>query len=175
MQVGDLERNEVLVRKAFPFLLMRSDFFAKMFDSLIKSYGSAGDAMIFAIGKDLGVDMVKDLATGVTRFGETVSEREILEKALLKLSDMGWGAYSVFEFDNLRKTVQIRVGSSPIVEGCSAASGGGCQFLQGLVIGVISELFEKEMAMGSPRCLKNSDGSCTFYLNCVLKNYDNLL
>jgi hypothetical protein len=157
MLTHDLEQREVVTRKDFPFLLLRSDFFNKMFESLIKNYGQAGKAMMFSMGRDLGAGKVKELMDSAQWFDAPQSESEIIDKVFVKLNHMGWGRFHVESFDPFKKHLQLSVRSTPFIEKNSADSN-GYPFLQGVIVGITSEIFEKEMSISDPSNSDQQDG-----------------
>lgn len=141
------------------FLVMKSGFFEKIFDPLLKVYGTPGISMIYMMGRECGVDEVNQIRAELKENTPT-TKREILEKTLNRFSQTGWGRITVGGFDTLEGTVSLNVKLNPFSDQCGSNISGGCFFLQGLLVGTASEVLERELFYNTPRCQKASDGSC---------------
>jgi hypothetical protein len=92
------ERQSKINLRSFehpPFIMMRSDFLERMFDSLIKTYHSAAYPMIFTMGNESGVEEVKLIREEYLRINERYMKSELLGLVLDRFAKLGWGRNNV--------------------------------------------------------------------------------
>ena len=167
MQIQRVEQEQ-RQRGDLPFILLKPSFFNLMFDSLLKSYGSAGISMIFAMGRERGIGEVREYRKEFSQFSMSLSKRELLNRVFLRLNQMGWGKYDIGDYNPDSNIFTIDMKFNPLVVKCGSNSNGSCAFIQGLLSGVVSEVFEKEVSMASPRCEKSPSGSCSLHFTSIV-------
>jgi predicted hydrocarbon binding protein len=165
MQVSHVIQEEQVKRKDLPFLLLKRDFFDMMFASLLRNFGPAGTSIVFGMGRDRGKEEVKEFRREYSDILMPITKKELLEKVFIRLNNMGWGKFQIKELDPDNGTLRINVGMNPFADKCGLEIKGGCIFLQGLITGVVSESFDKEVSMSNPRCVELSKGYCVFNVN----------
>jgi len=170
MQVQRLNELGTATKIDIPYLILRRDFFAMMFDPLMKIYGSAGASMIYAMGKDSGESEVRQFVEDNKEYAPRITKRELLDRVFQRFNQMGWGGIVVEEFDGINKKVRIIVNQNPFIDKFKSELNGGIFFLRGLLVGITSEVLEEELSLSDPRCLESSKGFCE--LNIVSKDQD---
>jgi hypothetical protein len=149
--LGGLRRPSLLV--------LKSGFFEKIFDTLLKVYGAPGISMIYMMGRECGVEEVSQIRAELNE-NTPMTKRGIVEKAFSRFSQSGWGRITVEVFDTLEGSVSVNVSFNPFSIKCGPNVSGGCFFLHGLLVGTASEALERDLFFNAPRCQKASDGSC---------------
>jgi hypothetical protein len=168
MQTGRVSEVDLSVIRRPNLLVMKSGFFEKIFETLLKVYGAPGVSMIYMVGSECGAEEVKQIRSELNE-NTPMTKREILEKALNRFSQTGWGRITVEGFDPLEGIVNVNVKLNSFSEKCESTISGGCFFLQGLLLGTASEILERELFYSSPRCQKTSDGSCQLSFTGFMK------
>ena len=143
MQAQVLRGKKIIVNEDLPFLILRSDFFESMFSSLLR-YGSAGSVMIFNLGKEQGVEVVKDVISTIPSGEKEDIGKDLLSRVFLKLGAMGWGKFELIPEDQ-KSRFKIKVRNSPFLRNIKTVREGGGSYIRGLLTGVSSEIFEKDV------------------------------
>lgn len=150
--------------KDLSILIIKSDSFEKMIGSLTRSFGASGSSIIYIMGKENGVNEVKQLREELKSIEYRATKKDLLEKVLLRISNLGWGKISLDNYDSFERTVDVRVKHNPFQLDCSKKEKNGCLFLHGYIAGLVSEAMEEEMEFTNPRCAERKKESCTFKL-----------
>jgi len=145
-------------------ILIKTKSFANMVGYLTKSFGTPGLSMVYAMGKENGQEEVNQLRLDLKKLETPLAKKELLDKVLQRVSQMGWGKLSIGEFDAVGGKVRINVNHNPFSEDCGTKDAGGCFFLHGYMAGLVSEVMEEPMEFSSPRCLDVEDDQCILRL-----------
>ena len=141
-------------------ILLRRESFEKILRNLPETYGAPGYSMIFSMGKKTGEEEFKSIAEEEKELGIPTTNIKILKKAFDRLTLMGWGKFHVESLE-LNASAVVAVNNNIFSEDCTQNSV-GCCFIQGIIAGLISKIFESEPIYGEPRC--QNDGE-----RCVLR------
>lgn len=141
-------------------LLIKTNSFKNMVGYLTKSFGTPGLTMVYSMGEENGVDEVKQLRRDLKKLETPLAKKQLLEKALQRVSQMGWGKISIGEFDAVGGKINIIIKHNPFSDACGTKEAGGCFFLHGYMAGLVSEIMEEKMEYGSPRCLDIEENQC---------------
>jgi predicted hydrocarbon binding protein len=150
-------------KKENTLLLIRPEPFLKMIQALTNSFGSSGSAMIFNMGLGCGYSEASQVREDNGGF-RSVEKRELLLKALQRMSQEGWGQISLNYYDPVTGILGIAVKRNPFVEGCGTEKLEGCHFLRGFIAGVASEMLETDMVYLEGGCGGLKDGACQLQL-----------
>lgn len=153
MDLPGIKEHEREVSESSSVLLIKTDSFAKIMGYLTKSFGPSGLSMIYGMGVENGIHEVKQLREELKKLEAPATKKELLEKSLRRVTHKGWGKIHIGEFDPINGTINIVVNFNPFNDKCGKKEAGGCFFLQGYVIGIVSEVIEEDIEYGSPRCL----------------------
>ncbi|MBM3292458.1 hypothetical protein FJY84_07235 [Candidatus Bathyarchaeota archaeon] len=145
-------------------LLIKAKSFVNMVSYLTRSFGTPGLSMVYSMGKENGAEEVQQLRRDLKKLERPLVKRELLDKALQRVSQMGWGKVSIGEFDAIGGKLSINIKHNPFSEGCGTSEAGGCFFLHGYIAGVASEVMEEPLEYSSPRCLDVEEGHCILRL-----------
>ena len=133
-----------------------------MLTNLTDTYGAPGYSMIFSMGKNTGEEEFKSIAEEQKKLGIPMTRPKILKKVLDRLTSMGWGRFHVESLE-LNASAIVVVNNNIFSDKCSSESV-GCCFIQGIIAGLMSEVFESEPVYGEPRCQKEEGERCVFKL-----------
>ena len=153
-QVEGTQKNAVV--------LIRGDSFEKMLTAFTETYGNPGYSMIYSMGKKVGQGEFKNIVEEQKKLGIPTTRPKILKKVLERFTSMGWGS---FKAESLELNVSsIIVVTNNIFSDKCLSNSVGCCFIQGIISGLISEVFESEAIYGEPRCLPQPGGRCVIRL-----------
>jgi predicted hydrocarbon binding protein len=144
-------------------VLLRRESFEKMLTAFTETYGTPGYSMIFSMGKKVGEEEFRNIAEEQEKLNIPMTRPKILKKALDRLTSMGWGRFQAESLE-LNISAIVVVTNNMFSDKCSKSSV-GCCFIQGIIAGLISEVFESEPLYGEPRCLAQPGGRCVFRLS----------
>jgi hypothetical protein len=81
------------------------DSFIKLLDSLVNNFGSAGESMIFQIGRDYGVHFCQD---AMSRLSPNEMElRDLFEYVIQTASKDGWANMEIDDFNPQNGTIHV--------------------------------------------------------------------
>jgi predicted hydrocarbon binding protein len=144
-------------------ILLRRECFEKMLTNLTETYGAPGYSMIFSMGKNTGESEFRSMAEEQNKLGIPMTRPKILKNVLDRLTSMGWGRFQAESLE-LNASAVVVVNNNIFSDRCSHDSM-GCCFIQGIIAGLMSEVFESEPIYGEPRCLAQPGGRCVFRLS----------
>ena len=143
-------------------VLLRREGFEKMLAAFTETYGTPGYSMIYSMGKQVGVEEFKNIAEEQKNLGLPMTRPKILKKVLERFTSMGWGRFQAESLELDISTI-IVVTNNMFSDKCSHTSI-GCCFIQGIIAGFISQVFESEPLYSEQRCLAQPGGRCVFRL-----------
>ena len=143
-------------------ILLRRESFEKILSNLPETYGAPGYSMIFSMGKTTGEEEFRSIAEEQIELGIPMTQTNILKKVLNRLTLMGWGRFRVESLE-LNASAVVAVSNNIFSEGCSHDSV-GCCFIQGIIAGLMSEVFDSEPVYGEHRCQVEEGERCVFRL-----------
>jgi predicted hydrocarbon binding protein len=75
---------------------------------------------------------------------------------------IGWGRFELEAFDPRRKRLTIKVSSSPFAEAYGPSSNPVCHFIRGVLAGMASVIYGREVEARESSCLAKGDAFCLF-------------
>jgi predicted hydrocarbon binding protein len=75
---------------------------------------------------------------------------------------MGWGRFVLERFDSAKKSLIVKVYCSPFAEGYGSSSKPVCHMTRGVLAGMVSLVFGKEVESKELSCLAKGDECCRF-------------
>ncbi|MGD0804536.1 MAG: hypothetical protein ABSA11_10755 [Candidatus Bathyarchaeia archaeon] len=143
-------------------ILLRRESFVKMLTNLTETYGAPGYSMIYSLGKNTGGEEFRSVSEEQKKLGIPMTRPMILKKALERLASMGWGRFQVESLE-LNASAIVAIKKNIFNDSCSHDSV-GCCFIQGLIAGIMSEVFEAEPIYSEPRCHAEEGERCVLML-----------
>jgi predicted hydrocarbon binding protein len=145
-------------------LLMKSESFNNIMSYLTKSFGTPGLSMIYSMGHDSGEKEVKQIREEMKKIEKPLPKKDLVEKALQRMSQMGWGRFDLQELDQITGHVEVKIKNNPFSDSCAMNETCGCLFLHGYLSGIMTESLEAEIACANPRCIDLDDSRCVIRL-----------
>ena len=145
-------------------LLMKSESFNNIMSYLSQSFGAPGLSMIYSMGHDSGVKEIKQIREEMKKIEKPLQKKELVDKALQRMSQMGWGKFDLEELDLITGKIELKIRNNPFSESCAMNDTCGCLFLHGYISGIMTESLESEIACASPRCIDLDDSHCSIRL-----------
>lgn len=129
--------------------------------ALVSNFGSAGESMIFQMGRDAG----KHFTTNVTsNIGEELELETIFRIVIKRSSQDGWAKMSLKEFDPQSGNIEILMADNAFAPLCLKLHLPHCFFLRGYISGIIKELTNMDYKFFSSQCYANGDEDCSIRL-----------
>jgi len=151
--------------KREPVVMMTPGSFARMIETLRKTFDSAGLSMIYLMGRDVGAFEAREELKGMERSSDECIERQLVEKTLRKTREHGWGEMEVTQFDVLNGLVAISFRHHPFESICHIPDSEYCFFYRGYMAGVVSEVTGWEMVYSDLKCPHLGDDHCEIQLS----------
>ena len=145
-------------------LLMKPESFNNIMSYLSKSFGTPGLSMIYSMGQESGSKEVKEIREEMKKIENPLPKKELVEKALQRMSQMGWGRFDLQELDQITGNIEVKIENNPFSYSCAMNDTCGCLFLHGYISGIMTESLEAEIACANPRCIDLDDSQCLIRL-----------
>jgi predicted hydrocarbon binding protein len=152
-------------------ILFRQESFEKIMKTLIDTYGSAGFSMIYSLGKNVGQSEFRSIMEEQKNLCIPMTRPKLLKKVLERFTYMGWGKFAIESLE-LNSSAIVVITKNIFSKNCSRDSV-GCCFIQGLIAGLMSEVFESEPIYDTPRCFIQENERCLFRLKS--QKYRNII
>jgi len=91
-----------------------------------------------------------------------LSNEEIIRFMMEMGPQIGWGRFELERFDGNHRILMVRVYHSPFAEGYGPSSKPVCHMIRGVLGGMASSVFGKEIESKEISCLAKGDGYCRF-------------
>ncbi len=137
------------------YTINREDCFRSFIRGMRSAYGSAGKALLYRIGLDMG----KGLWRGINYYTTVVKDKIEIFKQLFMNS--GYGKMDM-EIDTIGKEADVTVYDS--IE-CSQGLGSGepySHYIRGMIAGVFKNIFGGEVEVKEVKCIAVGDEYCEF-------------
>jgi len=135
--------------------------FLKILENLVTNFGSAGESMIFQMGRDAGIQYT----TGVlAEFNEEMELQALFEIVINRASGDGWANMVLKEFDPQRGSIEVILVDNVFEPMCLQLHLPQCFFLRGYISGIIKELTNMDYRFFSSQCYANGDKDCSIRL-----------
>ena len=90
------------------------------------------------------------------------SDEEIIRFMVEMGPQIGWGRFELERFDGNKKVLIVRVYHSPFAEGYGRSSKPVCHMIRGVLAGMASFVFRKEIKSEEVSCIARGDEYCRF-------------
>lgn len=150
-------------RKVIPEnLVFSSSSFLNLLDTLVKTFGSAGESMIFKMGQENGVLFCREVMGTLDHEGEPLSD--LFEIVLDKASQLGWANMVVEEFNPQTGSIKVVLRDNSFKQFCLRLNMPQCFFLRGYLSGIIKELTNVDYIFNRSECYAHGDEHCSIRL-----------
>ncbi len=139
------------------YLLIRPETIAGFQKALVESYGEEVGDKLFEGGYNGG-----SLSAQKYRALHNLSEREVIEFMMSMGSQIGWGHFSLDEYDPEAKRLCVSVTHSPFALAYGISSHGVCHLIRGVLAGTAAVLFAGDCTAEEVECQAKGDRKCLF-------------
>jgi predicted hydrocarbon binding protein len=148
---GGLFYNEVR------YLLIRPETLAAFQKAIEEEIGQKAFRILFESGFQGG-----SLSSKKYREIFGFSDEEIIRFMMDMGSQIGWGRFELDKFDSAKKHLVVKVHHSPFAEAYGTSSEPVCHMIRGVLGGMASVLFGRELESKELSCLAKGDRWCRF-------------
>ncbi len=146
-----------LFYKEVRYLLLRPETLAAFQKAAEKEIGAKASNLLYQSGFQGGTLSSK-------RYREVfgLSDEEIIRFMVAMGPQIGWGRFELERFDGNKKVLIVKVYHSPFAEGYGPSSNPVCHMIRGVLGGMGSLVFRKEIDSKEVSCLAKGDEYCRF-------------
>ncbi len=146
-----------LFYKEVRYLLIRPETLAAFQKAAEKEIGEKVSSILYQSGFQGGTLSSK-------RYREVFgfSDEEIIRFMVEMGPQIGWGRFELEKFDGNKKVLIVSVYHSPFAEGYGPSSKPVCHMIRGVLAGMASLIFRKEIESKEVSCLARGDEYCRF-------------
>ncbi len=144
-------------------LILDDGMLQGIFISFREHLGSGGEAMLYHLGLEAGRSRGRHAAMLAQRVGIKSLDKG-LETVAKALKALGYGIIEFIELQENPPRARVRIYNS--IE-CELGRGAGhpfSQYIRGLINGIMSEFFKREMTAREVKCIAMGDPYCEFEL-----------
>jgi predicted hydrocarbon binding protein len=153
-----------LLYKGVRYLLIRPETITGFQKALVESYGKEVGDKLFEGGFNGG-----SLSAQKYREHYNLSEREVVEFMMSMGNQIGWGHFSLNEYDPEAKRLSVSVTHSPFAQAYGISSQGVCHLIRGVLAGMAAVLFAGDCKADEVECQAKGDRKCLFVVEVKYK------
>ena len=148
-----------LLYKGVRYLLIRPETITGFQKAIAESYGHQAEDKLFEGGLNGG-------RLSARKYKEVFnfSDREMVEFMMAMGNQIGWGNFSLKQYDPLAKRLCVSVTHSPFAQAYGKSTHGVCDLIRGVLAGMATVLFEGECTATETACRAKGDENCLFVL-----------
>ena len=152
----DLEKGG-LFYKEVRYLLIRPETLVTFQKAIEKELGEKASQILYRSGFQGG-------ALSSERYREAfgISDEQIIHFMIKMGPQIGWGRFELERFDPSEKILIVKVCYSPFAEAYGSSSSSVCHFIRGVLGGMASIIFRREIEAKESACLSKGDEYCRF-------------
>ena len=151
------EEKGGLFYKEVRYLLIRPETLITFQRAIEKELGKKASQILYQSGFMGGILSSK-------RYREVfgLSDEQIIHFMIEMGPQIGWGRFELERFDPSKKILIVRVYHSPFAEAYGDSSSSVCHFIRGVLGGMASIVFGREIEAKEVACLSTGDECCRF-------------
>lgn len=146
-----------LLYKGVRYLLIRPETLAGFQKTLVKRCGQEGDSALFEGGYAGG-----SLSARKYQAIHNFRDQEIVEFMMNMGNQIGWGNFSLVNYDSALKYLCVAVYDSPFAQAYGRSSQGVCHLIRGVLAGMAEVLFDRACNAAEVQCRAMGDEACRF-------------
>ena len=146
-----------LLYKGVRYLLIRPETIAGFQKALVESCGLQAEDKFFAGGFSGG-----SLSTQKYKALHNFADREIIDFMMKMGNQIGWGHFSLEQFDPKAKRLCVIVRNSPFAQAYGESPQGVCHLIRGVLAGMAGVLLAGDCTAQEVNCLAKGDAYCRF-------------
>lgn len=139
------------------YLMIRPETLATFQKAIEEEIGEKASQILFESGFQGG-------SLSSKRYREVFgfSDEEIVRFMMEMGSQIGWGRFELERFDSAKKRFVVKVYHSPFAEAYGSSPKPVCHMIRGVLGGIASVVFGREVEPKESSCLAMGDGCCRF-------------
>ena len=143
-------------------LVLTSGSFLNLLNTLVNTFGSAGESMIYQMGHENGMVFCREVVSNINNEGESLED--IFEKVINSASQIGWANMVVEEFNPQNGKIKVVLQDNSFKQFCLRLNMPQCFFLRGYISGIIKELTNVDYQFSRSECYAHGDEHCSIRL-----------
>ena len=141
------------------YLLIRPETIVGFQKSIAQACGPSAAEKLFEGGFTGG-----SLSSKKYRELHHYNDYEIIEYMLTMGNQIGWGSFSLEDYDPQNRCLRVSVANSPFAESYGSSATGVCHLIRGVLAGMAFGIFNTECAATETECLAMGDRRCLFVI-----------
>ena len=133
-----------------------------MLETLVNSFGSAGESIIFQIGRDFGIHYCQSMLARIN--SKEMELRELFDYVIQNASQDGWANMEIDEFNPQNGAIHVILKQNVFKPKCTMLHSPQCFFIRGYISGIIKELTNVDYMFFSSQCYAHNDEHCSVKL-----------
>ena len=140
-------------------LVLDSGSFLKLLETLVNTFGSAGESMVFRMGFDNGQIFCRNVLKEEEPDGKSLNI--IFNMVLKHASKVGWANMVVEDFNPQNGSIKVVLQDNAFKNYCLKVNLPQCFFLRGYLSGIIKELTNVDYVFSHSECYSHGDDHCS--------------
>ena len=143
-------------------LVLTSGSFLNLLNTLVNTFGSAGESMIYQMGHENGMVFCREVVSKINNEGESLEN--LFEMVINSASQIGWANMVVEEFNPQNGKIKVVLQDNSFKQFCLRLNMPQCFFLRGYISGIIKELTNVDYQFSRSECYAHGDEHCSIRL-----------
>ena len=119
-------------------LVLTSGSFLNLLNTLVNTFGSAGESMIYQMGHENGMVFCREVVSKINNEGESLEN--LFVRVINSANQIGWANMVVEEFNPQNGKIKVVLQDNSFKQFCLRLNMPQCFFLRGYISGIIKEL-----------------------------------
>lgn len=133
--------------------------------TLQKTFGSAGDAMIFQMSTEYGQHLLLHIMP--LEDHEHGDPLAAVKRRFKYMGELGWGEFTLDEYSPEEGVIKINYRSDVITPLCSVDDNVMCLFIKGTLLGAFNQMTGLEFRVENVDCVNDESTKCSFTLKAL--------
>ena len=143
-------------------LVLTSGSFLNLLNTLVNTFGSAGESMIYQMGHENGMVFCREIVSKIDHDGEKLED--LFEMVINSASQIGWANMVIEEFNPQTGNIKVVLQDNSFKQFCLRLNMPQCFFLRGYLSGIIKELTNVDYTFSRSECYAHGDEHCSIRL-----------
>jgi len=143
-------------------LVLTSGSFLNLLNTLVNTFGSAGESMIYQMGHENGMAFCREVVSKINNEGESLEN--LFERVINSANQIGWANMVVEEFNPQNGKIKVVLQDNSFKQFCLRLNMPQCFFLRGYISGIIKELTNVDYQFSRSECYAHGDEHCSIRL-----------
>jgi len=143
-------------------LVLTSGSFLNLLNTLVNTFGSAGESMIYQMGHENGMVFCREVVSKINNEGESLEN--LFVRVINSANQIGWANMVVEEFNPQNGKIKVVLQDNSFKQFCLRLNMPQCFFLRGYISGIIKELTNVDYQFSRSECYAHGDEHCSIRL-----------